>query len=153
MVISMTEADYNRQIIDEFRAGGGRVSGPVEGFTLLLLHTTGARSGRERVTPLAYQLLADGWAVFAAHGGAPRHPDWFHNVVAHPETTIEIGAETIPVRARVAGGEERDRIWERQKLFFPRFAKWEERAGREIPVVILDRLTGRRPGSRSLDLG
>jgi deazaflavin-dependent oxidoreductase (nitroreductase family) len=152
MEISMTEADYNRQVVDEFRAGGGRVSGPVEGFTLLLLHTTGARSGVERVTPLAYQLLADGWAVFAAHGGAPSHPAWLHNVVAHPETTIEVGTETIPVRARVASGEERERIWARQKLFFPRFAKWEERAGREIPVVILERLTARRPGSRGLEL-
>jgi deazaflavin-dependent oxidoreductase (nitroreductase family) len=152
MEIRMTEADYNRQVIDEFRAGGGKVSGPVEGFTLLLLHTTGARSGRERVTPLAYQPLGDGWAVFAAHGGAPSHPDWFHNVMAHPETTIEIGTETIPVRARVAAGGEREQIWARQKLFFPRFAKWEERAEREIPVVILERLTARRPGSRGLDL-
>ena len=152
MVISMTEADFNRQIINEFRAGGGKVSGPAEGFTLLLLHTRGARSGLERVNPVAYQLMADGWAVFATHAGAPRHPDWFHNVVAQPETTIEIGTETIPVRARVATGEERERIWERQKLFFPRFAKYEERTDREIPVVILERLTARRPGSRGLDL-
>jgi deazaflavin-dependent oxidoreductase (nitroreductase family) len=149
----MTEADYNRRVIDEFRAGGGRISGPVEGFTLLLLHHQGARTGLERVTPVAYQLLSDGWAVFAAHGGAPTHPDWFHNVVVHPETTIEIGVDTIPVRARVATGEEREQIWARQKLFFPRFAKYEERTEREIPVVILERLTGRRPGSRALNLG
>ena len=148
----MTESDYNQEVIKEFRACGGKVHGPAEGQTLLLLHTTGVRSGLERVTPVAYQLLGDGWAVFAHHAGAPGHPDWFRNLVAHPETTIEIGTETVPVRARVATGEERQRIWERQKLFFPRFGRYEERTDREIPVVILERLTARRPGSRGLDL-
>lgn len=145
--------EYNQRIIDEFRACGGKVSGPVEGFTLLLLHNRGARTGAERVTPVAYQPLADGWAVFATHAGAPTDPDWFHNVVANPETVIEIGTETVPVRARVATGDERNRIWERQKLFYPRYARYEERAKREIPVVILERLTSRRPGSRALELG
>jgi deazaflavin-dependent oxidoreductase (nitroreductase family) len=144
--------EFNQRIIDEFRACGGKVSGPVEGFTLLLLHNRGARSGAERITPVAYQPLTEGWAVFATHAGAPKHPDWFHNVVAHPETTIEIGTDTVHVRARVAAGEERDRIWERQKLFYPRYARYEQRAGREIPVVILERLTARRPGSRGLEL-
>ena len=148
----MTEPDYNRSIIEEFRSGGGVVRGPAEGFTLLLLHTKGARSGAERVTPVAYQELADGWAVFATHAGAPKHPAWFHNIVAHPETIIEIGTETVPVRARVAEGEERARIWDLQKAFYPRFARYEARAAREIPVVILERLTARRPGSRGLNL-
>jgi deazaflavin-dependent oxidoreductase (nitroreductase family) len=149
----MTEPDFNREIIDEFRASGGQIRGPAEGFTLLLLHTKGARSGAERVTPVAYQEVAGGWAVFATHAGAPKHPAWFHNVVAHPETIIEIGTETIPVRARVAAGEERERIWGIQKAFYPRFARYEERISREIPVVILERLTARRPGSRALELG
>ena len=149
----MTEPDYNRSIIEEFRASGGKVRGPAEGSTLLLLHTKGARSGAERVTPVAYQMLADGWAVFATHAGAPEHPAWFHNLVAHPETTIEIGTETIPVRARVAAGEERARIWDLQKAFYPRYARYEVRTSREIPVVILERLTARRPGSRGLQLG
>lgn len=148
----MTGPDFNSRIIDEFRAGGGKVSGPAEGFTLLLLHTKGARSGAERVTPVAYQALAEGWAVFATHAGAPKHPAWFHNVVAHPETTIEIGTETIPVRARVAAGEERERIWARQKAFYPRFVRYEAQTSREIPVVILERLSARRPGSRGLEL-
>lgn len=148
----MTDAgDVNRMIIDEFRARGGTIVAP-EGFTLLLLHTRGARTGAERVNPLAYLPLEGGWAVFAAHAGAPRNPAWFHNVVAHPETIIEMGTETIPVRARVATGEERERIWARQKAFYPRFARYEKQTTREIPVVVLERLTARRPGSRALDL-
>jgi deazaflavin-dependent oxidoreductase (nitroreductase family) len=143
--------DINRRIIEEFRAQGGKVVGPAEGFSLLLLHTRGARSGAERVNPVAYQPLEDGWAVFATHAGAPNHPAWYHNVVAHPETIIEVGTDTIPVRARVAAGEERERIWSRQKAFYPRFARYEQTA-REIPVVVLERLTARRPDSRRLDL-
>ena len=150
----MTDAgDINSMIIEEFRANGGRVRGPAEGFSLLLLHSKGARSGAARVTPVAYQPLADGWAVFATHAGAPRHPAWYHNLVANPETIIEIGTETVPVRARVAGGEERERVWERQKAFYPRYARYEQQTTRDIPVVILERLTSRRPGSRGLDIG
>jgi deazaflavin-dependent oxidoreductase (nitroreductase family) len=145
-------ADINSRIIEEFRANGGKVTGPAEGFSLLLLHNRGARSGVERINPVAYQPLADGWAVFAAHAGAPKNPDWFHNLVANPETVIEVGCETVPVRARVAAGEERERIWDRQKVFYPRFARYETLARREIPVVILERLSARRPGSRGLDV-
>jgi len=145
--------DFNAKIIEEFRRSGGKVLGPAEGFSLLLLHTTGARTGAERVTPVAYQPLADGWAVFATHAGAPKHPAWYHNLLAQPETIIEIGTETVTVRARPAGGEERARIWERQKLFYPSFAKHEAKTSREIPVIVLERLTARRQGSRSLNLG
>jgi deazaflavin-dependent oxidoreductase (nitroreductase family) len=145
--------DFNARIIEEFRRSGGKVLGPAEGFSLLLLHTTGARTGAERVTPVAYQPLADGWAVFATHAGAPTHPAWYHNLLAHPETIIEIGTETVPIRARVASGEERAGIWGRQKAFYPSFAKHEQKTSREIPVVVLERLTARRQGSRSLNLG
>ena len=145
--------DFNAEIIRQFRASGGKVVGPAEGFSLLLLHTKGARSGAERVTPVAYQPLPDGWAVFATHAGAPKHPAWYHNLLAHPETIIEIGSETVPVRARVASGEERELIWSRQKAFYPSFAKHEGKTSREIPVVVLERLTARRSGSRSLSLG
>ena len=145
--------DFNDSVIERFRALGGKLPGPAEGSALLLLHTRGARSGVERVNPVTYQLLADGWAIFAAHAGAERNPAWFHNLVANPETIIEIGTETVPVRARVTTGEERDRIWERQKLFYPRFAKYEEQTTREIPVIVLERMTARRPGSRALELG
>jgi deazaflavin-dependent oxidoreductase (nitroreductase family) len=102
---------------------------------------------------VTYQPLADGWAIFAAHAGAANHPAWFHNLVTNPETIIEIGTETIPVRARVTTGEERERIWERQKAFYPRFAKYEAQTTREIPVIVLERMTARRPGSRALQLG
>ena len=145
--------DFNDSVIERFRALGGTLPGPAEGSALLLLHTRGARSGAERVNPVTYQPLADGWAIFAAHAGAANHPAWFHNLVANPETIIEIGTETVPVRARVAIGEERERIWERQKAFSPRFAKYEEQTTREIPVVVLERITARRPGSRALELG
>ena len=145
--------DFNDSVIERFRALGGKLPGPAEGSALLLLHTRGARSGAERVNPVTYQPLADGWAIFVAHAGAANHPAWFHNLVANPETIIEIGTETVPVRARVAIGEERERIWERQKAFYPRFAKYEEQTTREIPVVVLERITARRPGSRALELG
>jgi deazaflavin-dependent oxidoreductase (nitroreductase family) len=144
--------DINGRIIDEFRANGGSVAGSADGAVFLLLHHKGVRTGVERVSPLAYQPVADGWAVFAAHAGAPKNPDWYHNIVAHPETVIEIGRETVPVRARVARGEEREMIWGRQTAFYPRFARYEKQAGREIPVVILERLSARRPGSRGLEL-
>ena len=145
--------DFNDTVIEQFRAMGGRLPGPAEGSALLLLHTRGARSGAERVNPVTYQPLADGWAIFAAHAGAANNPAWFHNLVANPETIIEIGKETIPVRARVTSGDEREGIWARQKAFYPRFAKYEEQTTREIPVIILERMTARRPGSRALELG
>jgi deazaflavin-dependent oxidoreductase (nitroreductase family) len=145
--------DFNDSVIEQFRAMGGKLPGPAEGSALLLVHTRGARTGAARVNPVTYQPLADGWAIFAAHAGAANHPAWFHNLVATPETIIEIGTETIPVRARVTTGEERERIWERQKAFYPRFAKYEEQTAREIPVIVLERMTARRPGSRALELG
>jgi deazaflavin-dependent oxidoreductase (nitroreductase family) len=136
-------ADRNQEIIDEFRANEGRVGGHFEGRTLLLLHHRGARTGTERVNPVAYRRLSpDSVAVFATHSGGPTNPDWFHNLVANPDATVEIGTETFPVRARVAGGEERERIWERQKSDWPTFAEYDEQTKgiREIPVVVLDRV-------------
>src|SRR6187397_443714 len=94
-------SDWNTSIIEEFRANGGKVGGNFEGAPLLLLHTTGAKSGQERLHPLVYQQVGDDVAIFASKGGAPSNPDWFHNVVAHPDVTIEIGTDTVPVRARV----------------------------------------------------
>jgi deazaflavin-dependent oxidoreductase (nitroreductase family) len=139
----MSEAnDWNRKIIEEFRTNGGKVGGMFEGAPLLLLHTTGAKSGLERVHPLMYQQVGDELAVFASKAGAPTNPDWFYNLRAHPDAEIEVGAETVPVRARVAEGDEADRIWERQKQLFPNFAEYEKTAGgRKIPVVLLARTT------------
>jgi deazaflavin-dependent oxidoreductase (nitroreductase family) len=131
--------DWNMKIIEEFRANDGRVGGPFEGMSLLLLHTKGARSGAERVNPLAYQRLgARSVAVFASKGGAPHNPDWYHNVVANADATIEIGDKTRPVRARVASAEERGPIWEKQKADYPGFAEYEQKTERTIPVVVLD---------------
>jgi deazaflavin-dependent oxidoreductase (nitroreductase family) len=132
----------NQQIIDEFRANAGRVGGPFEGRTLLLLHHRGARTGTERVNPVAYQRLSEeSVAVFGSKGGAPTNPDWYHNVVANPDVTVELGTDTFPAKARVAEGTERESIWERQKRDWPGFAEYEEKTkgAREIPVVVLDR--------------
>ena len=137
----MTDAnDPNLKIIEEFRANDGKVGGMFEGMPLLLLHHTGAKSGTERVNPLAYQRLGDdSVAVFASKGGFPTNPDWFHNLVANPDATVEIGTERYPAKARVATGEERERIWNAQKKAFPQFAEYEEKVSREIPVVVIDR--------------
>ena len=134
--------DWNRQVIDEFRANGGKVGGMFEGAPLLLLHTTGARTGLVRVTPLMYQQVGDELAVFASKAGAPTHPAWYHNLQANPDAEIEVGTETVGVHARVTEGEERDRIWETQKQRYPNFAEYEQKtAGRQIPVVLLARKT------------
>ena len=136
----MSEIDYNQQVIAEFREQGGKVGGPMEGAALVLVHHTGAKSGTERVTPLMYQQIdADTIAIFASKAGAPTNPDWYHNLRANPETTIEIGSEKRRVRAREAAAEERARIWEAQKQAMPQFAEYEEKSGgREIPVVLLE---------------
>jgi deazaflavin-dependent oxidoreductase (nitroreductase family) len=140
----MSEAnDFNQRIVEEFRANRGKVGGPFEGLPLVLLHHTGAKSGIARVNPLAYQRIGeDSIAVFASKGGAPTNPDWYHNVVANPSASVEIGTERHDVTARVATGEERHRIWEAQKEAFPNFAEYETTTGgREIPVVVLDKIT------------
>jgi deazaflavin-dependent oxidoreductase (nitroreductase family) len=124
--------------IVEFRTHCGRLGGDFEGSPTLLLHHRGARSGIERVCPLGYQSVESGYAVFGTNWGKPEHPAWYHNVQANPETTIEVGAEVVSVRARVAGGEERDRIWERQTQLVPAMGDYGRRAGRTIPVVILE---------------
>jgi len=133
--------NHNTAIIDEFRANGGQVGGTFGGAPLLLLHSTGARSGEERVNPMMYQRVGDAYAVFASKGGAPTNPDWFHNLRAHPETTVEIGDDVVHVVARVAGPSEREQIWLRQKERYPGFAEYERKTDREIPVIILDPVT------------
>ncbi len=131
--------DWNAQIIEEFRANEGRVGGPFEGAPLLLLHSTGARSGEERVNPMMYMAVGDSFAVFASRAGDVRNPDWFHNLVAHPDATVEVGTQTFDVRARVLDDEEREPIWQEQKARYPGFAGYEQKTSRVIPVVMLDR--------------
>ena len=131
--------DWNAQVIEEFRANEGRVGGNFEGAPILLLHTTGAKSNLERVSPMMYQDLGeDRVAVFASKAGADTHPAWYHNLVAHPDVTVEIGSETRIFRARIAEGAERGPIWERQKADYPGFAGYEASTDRVIPVVVLE---------------
>ncbi len=132
-------ADRNQAIIEEFRANDGVVGGYFAGVPLALVHHKGARSGVERVAPLASQKLDNGWAVFASKGGADDNPAWYHNLLANPETTVEVGTETVAVRAYEAKGEEYDRIWARQKAALPTFAEYEKRTKRRyIPVIVLE---------------
>lgn len=132
-------SDWNKDIIEEFRGNDGNVGGMFEGRPLLLLHHVGAKSGTERVSPLMYQTLDDGFAIFASKGGADQNPAWFHNLKSNPETTVEIGTDTVTVRTRVAEGEEHDRIWAQQKRDFSFFAEYEQKTSRsKIPVVILE---------------
>ena len=138
----MTDAvhDFNGKIIEEFRANGGVVGGMFEGRDMLLLHTVGRSSGAARTSPLVY--LANGddsWVVFASYGGAPKDPAWFGNLVAQPDVDIEVGTDTVPVRARVAEGAEREQLWSAQKAAIPAFADYEAKTDRQIPVVVLDR--------------
>ncbi len=129
--------DWNAKIIEEFRSNDGKVGGQFEGAPLLLLHSTGAKSGEERVTPVMYQAVGSDLAVFASKAGAPTNPDWYHNLVANPQATAEVGTEKVHVTARVAGADERDRIWTKQKTDYPGFAEYEQATSRQIPVVIL----------------
>lgn len=133
--------DFNGKIIAEFRAKGGKVGGPFAGADMLLLHHTGARTGTERVSPLAFQRVGESFAVFASKAGAPVNPAWYHNLLAHPDTTIEVGTKTLRVRARVAEPAERDVIWARQIQHAPHFAEYQRMATpRKIPVIVLDRI-------------
>lgn len=135
--MSTSPAEFNAQIIEEFRANEGRVGGMFDGMPLLLLHHTGARSGKSRVNPLAYQADEGRYVIFASKGGAPTNPDWYYNLKAHPNTSIEIGADTVDVLASEASGEERDRLFRTQAERVPQFAEYEQKAGRTIPVIIL----------------
>ena len=114
--------DFNVAIIKEFRENAGKVGGPFEGSSMLLLHSTGAKSGEARINPVVYNDLGERWAIFASYAGGPRNPDWYHNLVAHPEASIEVGTETIDVVARQVEGEERTAIWEPWKVTVPTFA-------------------------------
>lgn len=136
--MSTSPADFNAKVIDEFHATGGRVGGMFEGMPLLLLHHTGAKTGASRVNPLAYQADDGRYVVFASKAGAPTHPDWYHNLKAHPDVTIEVGTDTIDAVASEASGEERERLYSAQATRVPQFAEYEKQAaGRVIPVMIL----------------
>ena len=135
--MSTSPADFNAQIIEEFHSSEGRVGGMFEGMPLLLLHHTGAKSGKSRVNPLAYQADDGRYVVFASKGGAPSNPDWYHNLKANPQAKIEVGTDTIDVVASEASGEERERLFRTQAERVPQFAEYEQKTERVIPVIVL----------------
>jgi deazaflavin-dependent oxidoreductase (nitroreductase family) len=135
--MSTRPTDFNAEIIEEFHANEGRVGGMFEGTPLLLLHHTGAKSGTRRISPLACLSDRGRYVVFASKGGAPANPDWYHNLKAHPNVTIEVGTDTIDAVASEATGEERERLFRTQAERAPQFAEYARQTERLIPVIVL----------------
>jgi deazaflavin-dependent oxidoreductase (nitroreductase family) len=139
----MSEAqDWNKKIIDEFRANGGKVGGYFKNTSLLILHTTGARSGLPRVNPTAYIEDGDRLVIVASKAGADSHPDWYHNLVANPQVTVEVGTEEFSALASVTKEPERSELFARVAAKYPNFADYERKTTRVIPVITLTRITG-----------
>jgi deazaflavin-dependent oxidoreductase (nitroreductase family) len=132
----------NTELVAGFRATGGRLDdcfgGAFAGVPLLLLTTTGARTRRRCTTPVNYTRDGDAYVVVASKSGAARHPDWYHNLVADPDATIEVGGATAAVRARIARGAERRRLFERHVAVLPNFAAYQQRTTRQLPVIVLE---------------
>jgi deazaflavin-dependent oxidoreductase (nitroreductase family) len=131
--------DFNAQNIAEFRKNHGKVGGFFEGAPLLLLHTIGRRSGKPHINPVMYLKDGERFLVFASKGGADKHPDWYFNLKAHPDIQIEVGDDTIDVHAKEITGSERDTLYNRQAALYPRFADYQRKTKRIIPVVALAR--------------
>jgi deazaflavin-dependent oxidoreductase (nitroreductase family) len=129
--------DFNQKIIDEFRANDGKVGGMFEGAPVLLLTSTGAKSGEQRTTPVVYQPDGERMVIFASKAGAPENPAWFHNLRANPDATVEVGPDTVEVEAVITYGEERERLFSKQKQLMPQFVDYEQKTTRQIPVVAL----------------
>jgi len=132
--------DFNRKVIAEFRAKGGQVPETVRGMPTLLLTHTGAKSGARRTNPLSYSRHGEDLVVLASKRGSSHNPQWFHNVVANPDVTVEVGTETFAARARVAEGEERARLFRAQADAMPIFDEYQSRTTRQIPVIVLERV-------------
>ena len=131
--------EMNRQVIEEFRANGGKTTGRFAGSDLLLLHTKGARTGSERINPMMYVRDGNRYVVFASKNAAPSHPDWYRNLVARPEVEVEVGTERFAARAIILEGEQRRRVWDESARRFPFLNDHQARTQREIPVVALER--------------
>lgn len=132
--------DFNQQVIADFRANAGKVGGMFEGASMLILHTTGAKTRRELVTPLVHHQDGNRLLVYASVGGADYNPAWYHNLVANPDVTVERGTETLPMRATVITGEERDRLFAEQVERAPGFGDYQRKTKRVIPVIALERV-------------
>lgn len=134
-------AAYNAALIDEFRSNHGAVTGMFAAAPLVLVTTTGAKSGQPRTTPVVFTRAPDGNVVIiASKGGAPSHPDWYHNIVANPDVDVELADETYKARARIASGDERRALYDAQAAVMPNFSEYEKATTREIPVVVLERV-------------
>jgi deazaflavin-dependent oxidoreductase (nitroreductase family) len=131
--------EFNRTLIDEFRTNNGKVTGSFEGAPLMLLTTTGAKSGQTRTNPVVYTRDGDRLVIIASKGGAPTSPDWYHNLVANPIVTVEVPGDKFEAKASVAHGEERDRLFAAQAAAMPRFSDYQQKTTRQLPVVILER--------------
>ena len=132
--------DWNKQIIAQFHANGGK-NVSMFGDNLLLLKTTGVKSGEERINPLAFSKDANRYVIIASYGGAPKNPAWYHNLVNNPVTTIEVGSEKLQVRASEVKGEKRDQLYAAHAALFPTFNEYQEKTTRKIPVILLERVT------------
>ena len=133
--------EFNQAVIADYRANDGKPSGQFEGSPMLLLTSTGSKSGRHHTTPVVYTQDGDRLVIVASKAGAPTNPAWFHNLVANPEATVELGTDTFPVRAVVTTGEERARLYDAHAAVLPAFAEYAKKTSREIPVIALVRLT------------
>ncbi len=131
--------DFNQKLVEEFRENSGKVGGMFASTPLLILTTKGAKSGEPRVHPLAYSTDGDRYVVIASKGGAPTNPQWYHNVVANPDVTVEIGNEKFEAKASVAEGEERQRLFDNQAAIMPGFADYQRNTTRILPVIVLER--------------
>jgi deazaflavin-dependent oxidoreductase (nitroreductase family) len=129
--------NWNKKVIEEFRANEGRVGGNFEGKVLLLLHTRGAKSGQERINPVATVKDGERWVVIASKAGAPTHPDWYYNVVANPQVTVEVGTEKFQALASVAEEPERTRLYDQMVKVMPGFDDYRRNTSRVIPVIVL----------------
>jgi deazaflavin-dependent oxidoreductase (nitroreductase family) len=130
--------EMNTALIAGFRASGGRLGGDFENVPLLLLNTIGAKTGHHRTTPVNYTRDGDSYVVIASKSGAATHPDWYRNLIANPNATIETAAQQLPVRARVTDGVERQRLFERHAAALPNFLSYQRRTSRRLPVLVLD---------------
>jgi deazaflavin-dependent oxidoreductase (nitroreductase family) len=133
--------DFNQNLIDEFRANDGTVTGVFAGRPVVLLTTTGAKSGKQHTSPLVYTTDGDNLVIIASKGGAPTNPAWYHNLVANPVVTVELPGTTYQARARIAEGEERERLYNAQATMMPAFAEYQQKTTRQIPVIVLERIS------------
>jgi len=132
--------DFNRNLIKDLRANGKATSGPFVGRDVLILTTRGAKSGEVRETPLVYSRDGDHMVIIASKGGAPTHPSWYHNLVKHPEVTLEVNKDKFKARAHIADGDEYERLYNQHADINPTFHDYRKKTSRKIPVVVLERI-------------